>query len=123
MWRVKDHEARTIWIPAASGDPDPKAMERIRPLLPPKMAGRFILGGHHTLHRDAISQAVERVLHRIDLDLSPHCLRHSFATWLIGRGVNVVRVKELMGHSDLKTTLVYTHLPRRGDPTDILDHL
>ncbi len=123
MWRVKDHEARTIWMPGAGGDPDPRPMGRIRSLLPPKAAGRFILGGHHTLHRDAISQAVERVLHRIDPDLSTHCLRHSFATWLIGRGVNVVRVKELMGHSDLKTTLVYTHLPRRGDPTDILDHL
>ena len=123
VWRVKDHEARTIWIPTAGGDPDPRAMERIRPLLPPKAAGRFILGGHHTLHRDAISQAVERVLHRIDPDLSTHCLRHSFATWLIGRGVNVVRVKELMGHSDLKTTLIYTHLPRRGDPDDLLNHL
>jgi integrase len=123
MWRVKDHEARTIWVPTAGGDPDPRPMERIRPLLLPKAAGRFILGGHHTLHRDAISQAVERVLHRIDPDLSTHCLRHSFATWLIGRGVNVVRVKELMGHSDLKTTLVYTHLPRPGDPKDILDRL
>ena|GEM_PF-7116530 len=80
VWRVKDHEARTIWIPAGGGDPDPRAIERIRPLLPPKAAGRFILGGHHTLHRDAISQAVERVLHRIDRDLSTHCLRHRFAT-------------------------------------------
>ena len=122
-WRVKDYEARTVWIPTAGGDPDPRPMERIRSLLPPKAAGRFILGGHHTLHRDAISEVVERVLHRIDHDLSAHCLRHSFATWLIGRGVNVVRVKELMGHSDLKTTLVYTHLPRRGDPDDLLDRL
>jgi integrase len=123
MWRVKDHDARTIWIPAAAGDPDLRAMERIRQLLPPKDAGRFIVGGHHTLHRDAISAAVERVLCQIDVALTTHCLRHSFATWLIGRGINAVRVKELMGHSDMKTTLVYTHLPRRGDPDDLLDHL
>jgi len=123
MWRVKDYEARTIWIPTAGGDPDPRAIEKIRSLLPPKAAGRFLLGGHHTLHRDAISQAVERVLHRIDSSLSTHCLRHTFATWFIGRGVNVVRVKELMGHSDLKTTLIYTHLPKRTDVGDILDHL
>ena len=123
VWRVKDHEARTIWIPGAGGDPDPRVMERIRPLLPPRSAGRFILGGHHTLHRDAISQAMERVLHRIDPDLSTHCLRHSFATWLIGCGINVVRVKELMGHSDLKTTLIYTHLPRRADPADLFERL
>ncbi|MHB8731542.1 MAG: tyrosine-type recombinase/integrase [bacterium] len=123
VWRVKDHEVRTVWVPRAGDDPDPRPMQRIRPLLPSKAAGRFILGSHHTLHRDAISQAMERVLHRIDPDLSTHCLRHSFATWLIGRGVNVVRVKELMGHSDLKTTLIYTHLPRRGDPDDLLDRL
>jgi len=123
MWRVKDYEARTIWIPTADGEPDPRAIEKIRPLLPPKVAGRFIFGGHHTLHRDAISAAVERVLHRIDPGLSTHCLRHTFATWLIGRGTNVVRVKELMGHSDLKTTLIYAHLPQRTDLEDILDHL
>jgi len=119
-WRVKDYEARTIWIPTATGEPDPRAMEKIRSLLPPKAAGRFILGGRHTLHRDAISQAVEKILHRIDPGFSTHCLRHTFATWLISRGVNVVRVKELMGHSDLKTTLVYTHLPRRMDADDVL---
>jgi len=123
VWRVKDHEARTIWVPTAGGDPDPRPLQRIRPLLPPKAGGRFILGSRHTLHRDAISAAVERVLHRIDPGLSTHCLRHTFATWLIGRAVNVVRVKELMGHSDLKTTLIYTHLPKRTDLRDILDHL
>lgn len=38
-----------------------------------------------------------------------HCLRHSFATWLIQSGVNILYVKELLGHSSLQTTLIYTH--------------
>jgi integrase len=38
-----------------------------------------------------------------------HCLRHSFATWLIQSGVNILYVKELLGHSTLQTTLIYTH--------------
>lgn len=122
-WRVKDAEARSIRIPTPSGEPDPRPMRRIRQLLPDKSAGRFILGGRHTMHRDLISSKIEKVLHRIDADLSTHCLRHTFATWLIGRGTNVVTVKDLMGHSDLKTTLVYTHLPKRADEGDILDHL
>jgi integrase len=120
-WRPKDHEARTIWIPAATGDPDGRVMDRIRVLLPTTPSGRFILGGDHTLHRDYISQAVEKLLHQINPDLCVHTLRHTFATWLIGRGVNVVRVRELLGHSDLKTTLIYVHLPRRTDPRDVLD--
>jgi len=123
VWRVKDSEARTIWIPTPEGEPDPRAMAKIHQLLPPRSDGRFILGGPHTVHRDVISQDVERVLHRIAPDLSVHCLRHTFATWLIGRGINVVRVKGLMGHSDLKTTLIYTHLPKRTDAEDILDHI
>jgi len=120
-WRPKDHEARTIWIPTGTGEPDGRVMDRIRALLPPMPSRRFILGGDHTLHRDYISQAVEKLLHQINPDLSVHTLRHTFATWLIGRGVNVVRVRELLGHSDLKTTLIYVHLPRRTDPRDVLD--
>jgi integrase len=122
VWRVKDHEARTIWIPTSSGEPDPRVMEVILRLPVPRPAGRFILGGDHTLHRDVISIEVEKILHRVDPHLTVHCLRHTFASWLIGRGVNIVRVKELMGHSDLKTTLVYTHLPKRTDGEDVLDH-
>jgi hypothetical protein len=97
----KDHEARTIWIPTTTDDPDSRVMAAIRGGLPKKPSGRFIIGGDHTYHRDYISQAVEKVLHQISPDLSTHTLRHTCATWLIGRDVNVVRVRELMGHSDL----------------------
>jgi integrase/recombinase XerD len=87
-------------------------IEKHRPLLHPKNQSAFINHRGEVLSRQSFWKTLKTIALQagIPTNVSPHVLRHSFATHLLQSGMNLRSLQMLLGHSDLSTTQIYTHI-------------